>query len=81
MTSSLKATTKACARWTQSQKRWGMFPAQGEEWVIDTGVLARASNPSTETNLDAQAFVQNVRLSHHIAVDFQGHIRDEYSAM
>ena len=51
---------------------------RGDEWVIDTGVVVRASNPSTETDLDVQAFVQNVRLSHHIAVDIQGHISDEY---
>ena len=51
---------------------------QGDEWVIDTGVLVKASNPSTESDLDAQLFIQNVRLSHHIAVDFQGRIIAEY---
>ena len=51
---------------------------QGEEWVIDTSVLVRAHSPSTESDLDAQAFIQNVRLSHHIAVDFQAHMISEY---
>ena len=46
--------------------------------MIDTGVLIRAHNPTTETDLDAQAFIQNVRLSHHIALDFQGNITAEY---
>ena len=51
---------------------------EGEEWVIDTSVLVKAYNPSTESDLDAQAFIQTVRLSHHIAIDFQAHIVSEY---
>ena len=46
--------------------------------MIDTGVLFRAYNPTAESDLDAQAFIQNVRLSHHISLDFQGHITAEY---
>ena len=46
--------------------------------MIDTGVLIRAHNPTTESDLDAMTFIQNVRLSHHIALDFQRHITAEY---
>ena len=55
-----------------------MLPVQGDEWVIDTGVLFRAHDQTVKADLDAQAFIQNVRLSHHIALDFQGHITAEY---
>ena len=46
--------------------------------MIDTGVLFRAHEPASEADLDAQAFIQHVRRSHHIALDFQGHITAEY---
>ena len=55
-----------------------MLPVQGDEWVIDTGVLFRAHDPTTIADLDALAFIHNVRRLHHIALDFQGHIRAEY---
>ena len=50
----------------------------GDEWVIDTQVLVRACNPNTEADLDAQAFIHDVRLSHHISLDFQRKIEEEY---
>ena len=52
---------------------------EGEEWVIDTQVLVRGHHPTLEADLDAVAYINNVRTSHHIALDFQGEIQKEYT--
>ena len=53
---------------------------QGEEWVIDTDVLVHAHNPSEELYLDTQGLIQMVRQLHHIALDHQEFILNQYES-
>jgi len=55
-----------------------MTSMQGEEWVIDTGVLAITGNPQSENFMVAFDFLERVRSNHHIALDHQGEIAAQY---
>jgi hypothetical protein len=55
-----------------------MTSMQGEEWVIDTNVLAITGDPKSEKFLDAIGFLDRVRLNHHIALDSQREIEAQY---
>ncbi|MCH7929778.1 MAG: hypothetical protein IIA01_04660 [Proteobacteria bacterium] len=51
---------------------------QGEEWVIDTVVLAITGDHRADKFLDAIGFLDRVRLNHHIALDSQREIEAQY---
>ena len=52
----------------------------GDDWVIDTNVFASACDADSEAYLDALGFLDRIRTSHRIALDYahQNRIMSEY---
>lgn len=53
---------------------------EGEDWVIDTNVFASACDADSDAYLDALGFLDRVRTSHRIALDYahRDRIMSEY---
>lgn len=53
---------------------------EGDDWVIDANVFASACDADSDTYLDALGFLDRVRTSHRIALDYahQDRIMSEY---
>ena len=55
-----------------------MTSMQGQEWVVDTGVLATTADNQDAQYLDAVGLLNSILISHYIALDNQYKIQNEY---
>lgn len=55
-----------------------MTSMQGQEWVVDTGVLATTANNQDAQYLNAVGLLNSILSNHHIALDTRSEIQNEY---